>query len=196
MKTNYNVNRRNYTETMWEIIESKNIEEAKRHYDACTSQSAKDIWWNVIEQIWRNTAKANHKICRKWHVDRIHKMVVPRIEGVDSGNYVYWIRLIDADGNVRFDKFGSAEDLVRRWGTLFESKFIGEYNITNYRVMRTWDCGDAPFMNEEMEAHLKRMAVLYYGKEHYVPNDRFDCRLSPKLVDKWATEFLAANGVD
>lgn len=196
MATNFNINRINYTETMWEIIRTKDLAAAKAHYDACHSRSGKAMWWNVIEQIWRNTQKANNKICREWHVDRIHKVVVPRANDVDSGNYVYWIQLINADGKTCFDKFGTAEDLVRRWGTIFNEKFTQEHNITNYRVKRVWDCGNYPFLNEEMEAYLKRNAAITYGMEHYVPNDRFDCRLSAKLVDKWAADFFAHNGID
>lgn len=190
MPINYNVNRINYTPTMWKIIKSKNLEAAKAHYDSCQSKSGKAMWWNVIEQIWRNTQKANNTICRDWHVDRIHKVVVPRIDGVDSGNYVYWIQLINAEGKICFDKFGTAEDLVRRWGTIFNEKFTKIHNITNYRVMRVWDCGKRPFGNNLLEDHLKSMVGDYYGMEHYVPNDRFDCRISPKLVDKWVNNFF------
>lgn len=194
MTNNFNVNRINYTDAMWEIIRSKNLAAAKAHYDACQSKSGKAMWWNVIEQIWRNSAKVN-KVCQDWHVDRIHKVVMPRVDGCDSGNYVYWIRLIDADGNIRFDKFGTAEDLVRRWGTIFGETFTKAHKIVGYRVMRVWDCGDKPFLNEEMEAYLKRHAAETYGMEHYVPNDRFDCRLSPKLVDKWAADFFTSHGM-
>ena len=195
MKNRYDINALNYTATMWDIIKNKDLAAAKAHYDACKSKSAKAKWWNVIEQIWRNSQKANNKICREWHVDRINKEVVLRIHCKDSGNYVYWIRLLDKNGVVRFDKFGTAEDLVRRWGTIFGEKFAKIYNITNYRVMRVWDCGDRPFMNDGMEAYLKGQAIDHYGKNHYVPNDRFDCRLSPKLVDKWAQEFFTMHNI-
>jgi hypothetical protein len=194
MTNNFNVNRIQYTDTMWKIIRKKDLATAKAHYDACTSRSGRAMWWNVIEQIWRNSAKIN-KVCQKWHVDRIHKEVMERVEGCDSGNYVYWIRLIDDMDVIKFDKFGTAEDLVRRWGTLFQEAFIKPNNIVRYKVMRVWDCGNQPFMNEEMEAFMKRHAVMTYGMEHYVPNDRFDCRLSPKLVDAWANEFFTKNNI-
>lgn len=192
MAMNININRIKYTKTMLDIIYSKDLASAKAHYDACRSKSGKAMWWNVIEQIWRNTQKSKNKICRQWHVDRIHKVVVPRIDGIDSGNYVYWIQLIDDQGIIRFDKFGTAEDLVRRFGTIFDEKFTEEHNIVRYRVRGVWDCGDAPFLNEELEAYLKRMAAMTYGIEHYIPKDRFDCRMSGKLVNKWVADFFAS----
>ena len=35
MTNNFNVNRIKYTDTMWEIIRTKNLAAAKSHYDAC-----------------------------------------------------------------------------------------------------------------------------------------------------------------
>lgn len=169
--------------TMAQIARDKDFEQAKERYEACTSNRWKSEWWKIITDIWATTTKW----AKEYIIDPIKKEIISITKG-KRHNYCYWIRLLDAEGNMVFNKIGTSRDPIKRWAQIMREKYCRWNKITQFEVVRVWDCGDEAA--EGLESYLRALSIKTYGSKCYVPNDRFTCELETKNINRWVKRYL------
>lgn len=159
----------------------------------------KEHWWATVETIYNNSVEW----AQGYFLDKVNKVLVfvkeisrkVKETFCKKPHLCYWVRLIGESGTVLYNKIGTTEEGVQaRMKKILKNQYQdGLEKITDYEIMKVWDCGDkAP---EGLESFLRAMLIKKYDSENFVKNDRFligNIFSEPTFeeMNNWAISYL------
>ncbi len=175
---------------MSEIREANLFEEAKFRYEHCSSNRWKNVWWDVCCDIFKRATSW----AQKYVLNPITKAILRRDEKIEEHHFAYFEALFNSQNELVFNKVGTSDNPVRRWGENLRAAYARRFDLTFDKIYRCWDTGSVPA--EGLESHLRSMLIAKYQGRNYYPNDRFRFDdndfppPTPEEIDTWANNYF------
>lgn len=182
--------------SMIEIWANDDFEEAVDRLNTCSSNRWKNVWWNLVVEMFSDNLK---KLSKEWQVDPVNKCARRRKYEPDH-HFAYYEGLFNSNRTEVFQKVGTSDNPLRRWWeNIHTADYAKKFDLSTDEIYRCWDCQHIP--SEGLESYLRSMLIAKYRGENYCPNDRFyfeDGKFNPPTmaeIDKWANEYLELCGL-